>query len=158
MESSKRTGSAVPTSTTQSESCVIPVSIEKSWGVFKSFKLDKVLPTHLKSSEFVSGGPNQLDSVVRLTYADGAVWQLRINEISDVKHTLGYQVISTEPAHQVTSIIGRFKFHPVTDENQTFLEWTTEYSNDVDANVIIDQKYKKLEFFFELKKNLSASQ
>jgi hypothetical protein len=106
----------------------------------------------------VSGAPNQLDSVVRLSYADGAIWELRINEISDAKHTLGYEVISTEPAHQATSIIGRFKFTPVTDENQTFLQWTTEYSNDVDANVIVDQKYKKLEFFFELKKNLAATQ
>ena len=158
MESLKRTGSAVPTMTTQSESTVLPVSIEKAWGVFKTFNLSKVLPSHIKSSEFTIGAPNQLDSIVRITYADGAVWELRINEISDPKHTIGYQVISTEPAHQATSIVGRFKFHSVTDENQTFLEWTTEYSNDVDANVIYDQKFKKLEFFFELKKNLVAHQ
>jgi hypothetical protein len=58
-----------------------------------------LLPSHIKSTEFVSGGPNQLDSVVLVNYADGAKWELRINEISDVKHTLGYQVLSTEPAH-----------------------------------------------------------
>jgi 23S rRNA U2552 (ribose-2'-O)-methylase RlmE/FtsJ len=76
-----------------------------------------LLPSHIKSTEFVSGGPNQLDSVVLVNYADGAKWELRINEISDVKHTLGYQVLSTEPAHQVTSIQGRFTFRAVTDEN-----------------------------------------
>lgn len=146
----KRTGSAIPTSTIQSESCVIPVCIDKVWGVFKSFQLDKVLPNHLKSSEFVSGGPNQLESVVRLSYADGAVWDLRINEISGAKHTIGYEVISAEPAVTATSIVGRFKFTPVTDENTTFLQWTTEYSNDVDAGVILDQKFKKLEIFYEL--------
>ena len=94
---------------------------------------------------------------MRITYADGAVWELRINEISGVKHTLGYQVISTEPAHQVTSITGSFRFRSVTDDHHTFLEWSTDYSNDVDAGVIQDQKFKKLEFFFELKKNLSAA-
>ena len=153
----KRTGSAIPVSTTQTESCVLPVTIEKAWAIFKHFKLEKLLPAHIKSTEFVTGGPNQLDSVILVNYADGARWELRINEISDVKHTLGYQVLSTEPAHQVTSIHGRFTFRGVTDENQTFLQWTTDYSNDADAGVILDQKFKKLEFFFELKKNLAAA-
>ena len=44
----------------------------------------------------------------------------------------------------------------VTDDNTTFVEWVTEFSNDADANVIGDQKYKKLEFFSEMKKNLSS--
>lgn len=153
----KRAGSAVPVSTTQVESCVLPVTLEKAWGIFKHFKLEKLLPNHIKSTEFVSGSPNQLDSVIRINYADGAKWDLRINEISDVKHTLGYQVIATEPAHQVTSITGKFHFRGVTDENQTFLEWTTDFSNDADAGVVYDQKFKKLEFFFELKKNLAAA-
>ena len=99
---------------------------------------------------------NQLDSVVRINYLDGAKWEIRINEISDVRHTLGYQVLSTEPAHQVTSITGQFHFRQVTDDNSTFIEWTTDYSNDVDANVILDQKFKKLEFFKDLKNTLSA--
>jgi hypothetical protein len=86
----KRSGSAVPVSTSQTESCVLPVTLEKAWGIFKHFKLEKVLPNHIKSTEFVSGGVNQLDSVVRIVYADGAKWELRFNEISDVKHTLGY--------------------------------------------------------------------
>ena len=101
---SKRTGSAVPVSTFQSESTVLPVPIEKAWAVFKHFHLEKTIPSRIKSTSFVAGGPNQLDSVVRIDYVDGAHWEIRINEISDVRHTLGYQVISTEPAHLVTSI------------------------------------------------------
>jgi hypothetical protein len=44
----------------------------------------------------------------------------------------------------------------VTDDNTTYVEWTTDFSNDADATVITDQRYKKLEFFAELKKNLTA--
>ena len=152
-----RQGSTVPVATCQIESCVIPTTIAKAWGIFKNFSLDKVVPGHIKSTEWVSGAPNQLDSVVRINYLDGAKWELRINEISDVRHTLGYQVISTEPAHQVTSITGQFSFRQVTDDNSTFVEWETDYSNDADAVVIQDQKFKKLEFFKDLKKTLSAS-
>jgi hypothetical protein len=46
--------------------------------------------------------------------------------------------METEPAIHVTSIQGEIKLHSVTDADQTFLEWTTEYSNDVDLQVIED--------------------
>ena len=55
-----------------------------------------------------------------------------------MKHTLGYQVLSTEPAHQVTSIQGQIKLSPVTDDNSTFVQWTTYFSNDADAGIIYD--------------------
>ena len=102
-----RTGSAVPVSTHQVESTVLPIPIEKAWGVFKHMKLENMIPNKVKSTKFTQGGPNQLDSIVLIEYADGAKWELRIHELSDVKHTLGYQVLSTEPAHQVTSIQGQ---------------------------------------------------
>ena len=100
----QRKGSSVPVSTHSCESTVVPIPIDKCWNIFKTFKLDKVMPGSFKSSNFTKGGPNQLDSVLKLEYTDGAVWELRINEISDTKHSLGYQVLSTEPAHSATSI------------------------------------------------------
>ncbi len=82
----QRTGSAVPVSTHQSESTVIPIGIDKAWALFKSFKLETVVPSKVKETKYTSGGPNQLDSVIEIHYTDGAKWELRINEISDVKH------------------------------------------------------------------------
>jgi hypothetical protein len=35
----------------------------------------------------------------------------------------------------------------VTASEETFIRWTTEYSNDVTLERIQDQKFKKLEFF-----------
>ena len=81
-----RQGSSVPVSTYQVESCVVPTTIAKAWDIFKNFHLDKVIPGHIESTEWVSGGVNQLDSVVRINYKDGAKWDIRINEISDVRH------------------------------------------------------------------------
>ena len=69
---------------------------------------------------------------------DGAHWELRINEISDVRHSIAYQVISTEPVHQVTSIMGQIVLREVTFDNSTFVEWITDFSNDSDATVIED--------------------
>ena len=39
----------------------------------------------------------------------------------------------------------------------TFVEWVTDFSNDADVAVIQDQRFKKLEFFTEMKKNLTVA-
>ena len=123
--------------------------------MFKSFQLEKVVPGKVQSTSFTSGTAGQIDSVLEIVYTDGAKWELRINEISELRHSVGYQVLSTEPSHQVTSIQGQIVLKAVTDDGTTFVEWNTDFSNDADATVISDQRYKKLEFFAELKKNLT---
>ena len=65
-------------------------------------------------------------------------------------------MLATEPAHSCTSIQGYVQLRPVSDDNTTYVEWQTDFSNDADASIISDQKYKKLDFFAEMKKNLTA--
>eukprot|EP00347_Sterkiella_histriomuscorum_P018565 403345033 len=158
VEELHRQGSVIPVSCHQSESTVIPVPVGKAWGFFKSFQLEKLVPNKISSTKFTSGSSGQIDSVVEIHYADGAKWELRLVEISELRHSVGYQVLSTEPSHQVTSIQGQILLKAVTDDNTTYVEWITDFSNDADATVISDQRYKKLEFFAELKKTLTASQ
>ena len=74
-----------------------------------------------------------------------------MTEISDKNFTIGYEVMETEPAIHVTSVQGEIKLLAVTDSDQTFLQWTTEYSNDVDLQIIEDQKFKKRDFFKAVK-------
>lgn len=53
-----RAGSTVPVSTHQVESSVLPVPVDKAWNVFKTFKLEKLVPHHVKTTQFTAGGPN----------------------------------------------------------------------------------------------------
>jgi hypothetical protein len=69
-----RQGSAVPVSCHQVESTVIPASIDKAWGLFKNFQLEKVVPGKVASTSFTSGGPGQIDSILEIVYTDGAKW------------------------------------------------------------------------------------
>jgi len=48
------------------------------------------------------------------------------------------------------SIEGLIKLRPVSMSGHTFLEYTTSFSNDVSAERIEDQKWKKLELFKSL--------
>ena len=105
-QSNVRHGSAIPVSCHDVESCVLPVGIDQAWHIFKQFKLEEVIPSKVKETKYISGSPNQVDSVIRINYVDGASWDIRISEISDLKHSIGYYVLSTEPPHSVTSIVG----------------------------------------------------
>ena len=50
-----------------------------------------------------------------------------------------------DPPIDATSVESSIKLHKVTDENHTFVIWETIFSNDANAHVLQDNKYKKLE-------------
>lgn len=93
---------------------------------------------------------------LQITYKDGSVWECQITEVSDRLHTIAYMVVKATPTITATSVEGVIHMESVTDGDHTFLLWTTEYSNDADAQVMADQKYKKLDCFKEFKKNLAS--
>ena len=80
-----------------------------------------------------------------------------MTELSERNHTLGYELIMAEPAISVSSIVGEIAFSAVTDTEETFVKWSTEYSNDVDADFIGDARWKKRDFFADVKVTLAAA-
>ena len=63
----------------QVESTVLPASIDAVWPKFRSLQLDHVAPTYVESTEIQGEG---VGSIVKVTYKDGTVWELRVTEIS----------------------------------------------------------------------------
>jgi hypothetical protein len=145
--------STVPTSCIQTESTVLAVPAEKAWKSFRELKLDTLAPEYVKTVSGVTAGT--VGSTVDITYQDGAQWQVCITELSDRNYTIVYDVISTEPSMTCTSVEGQIELQSITESNQTFMKWTTIFSNDADAQVMADQKYKKLDFFKAFHKNLT---
>ena len=74
----------------------------------------------------------------------------------DRNTTIAYRLLSSTPELTYTAAEGELLFDTITDGDETYLKWTTTFSNDADAQVIQDQKYKKLEFFKEFKSNISG--
>jgi len=106
-------------------------------------------------SAFESGAEGQVGSLIKITYKDNSVWTIRVTEFSERHHTLGYELVSAEPAYHATSLQGEIKLMAVTTESSTFVSWETQFSNDVDLAVISDQKYKKEEFFKGVKASVN---
>ena len=63
-----REGSSIPVSTHQSESTVLPLPVSRAWGQFKGLKLEDLVPSKVKATTWVTGGPGQLDSTLKIDY------------------------------------------------------------------------------------------
>jgi len=61
-------------------------------------------------------------------------------------------VIESEPPIEVYSVSHTIRLRRVTESNQTFATWTTDFSNDATAHVTEDQRYKQRENFTALQK------
>ena len=152
----QRVKSVVPCTCFQIESTVIPAPLSAVWNSMKEWKLETVAPGVVAATEWVDGAAGQVDSSVQITYVNGAKWTLRITELSERNHTLAYELISAEPATDVSQVTGELAFQAVTDDETTFLRWSTEYSNDVDAEFIGDAKWKKRDLFTNIKETIAA--
>ena len=146
--------STIVTLCRNSESTVLAQPINKIWEVIKLLDFAKLAPNKYKKIEVENGSVN-VGSLVKVSYKDGTVWTVRILEISEIRHSIAWEVVESTPNISVTSVTNAVKLHKITDNNTTFLEWETEFSNDADVGVIEDNKYKKLETFAELKKTFS---
>jgi len=141
----------------QTESCVIPASKDKVWEKFLEFDLATLFPSHISSVKFTSGSPAQINSFFDVSYKDGSVWTYRLTQISDCKKAVvAFELVSTSSPIEITSMYQRIHIHSVTEDKTTYLVWETEYSNDVNSHIVQDTKYKKLDYFKDLRKLFSA--
>ena len=108
------------------------------WGNFRNFRFDLLAPDKVTSVEWVDGTPAKVGSCGKITYGAGTTWTVRLTEVSERHHTIAYEIISAEPALHVTSLQAEIKLLRVSDDNTTFLAWTSEFSNDADLGVIQD--------------------
>ena len=122
---------------------------ESLWAKVRSLQFDKMAPSIYQSVQQEQDG--LVGQNVKVVFADGATETLRVTGICDKSRCLCYEVSETTPDSIYTSRIGKIKCSPVTETNQCFLSWRTEFSNDADAQVVEDCKYKRREFFKALK-------
>ena len=151
----QRVKSQVPCTCTNKESTVLPVAVGQCWEKFRYWKLEELAPNMVSATEWTDGAAGRVDSTVKVTYKNGAVWYLRVTELSERNHTLAYELVQAEPAIEVSSIVGELSLQAVTDSDQTFFSWSTEYSNDVDAEFMGDARWKKRDMFADIKAALS---
>lgn len=141
-------------STHVEESAIIHAPVVAVWAAVAPLRFDW-LPTVQASQE--GGGNNPagvggitLGSTHTLTFKDGTEWTVQIMEASLIHNSISFEVVGSEPAASFSSSVHTIACRRVTATNHTLISWTTDYSNDVTADVVLDSAYKKKEAFSAL--------
>jgi len=93
---------------------------------------------------------NEVGSSRTVTYKDKTVQKLRLTELSDAKHAISWDLVSSEPAHHVMSASYSVRLRPITQGGQTFIEWVVDFSKDVTHEATADAVYKAREHFKQI--------
>ncbi|KAL8680517.1 MAG: hypothetical protein Q9186_003316 [Xanthomendoza sp. 1 TL-2023] len=141
----------IPTSTFVTESAVIPTQLSHVWHLIKLQDFSSWW-SKLQGAEFIKGASPETD-VVKWTFKDGTVLDVKQEEHSAIDHYITYSVIVASPALSYSSVISTIRCYPITsgtDEGQTFVTWTANFSSDADAGVIEDARFKRKEALADL--------
>lgn len=145
--------SRIPMSNFVIESAVIEAPFSDVWHLIKLQDFAKFYSA-LEKSEWVKGTSPDTD-IVRWTFKDGTVLEVKQEEHSTIEHYITYSIISSQPALTYTSAVSTVRLYAVTSgehAGQTFVTWTGNFSSDADADAIEDAKFKRREALTDLAK------
>ncbi|KAI8323456.1 Bet v1-like protein [Martensiomyces pterosporus] len=133
------------------ESRVIKAPVEKVWDALRSqdFKFWSIV----KSVEQPASA-TEVGSTRKVAFNDGTVQQYRLVEFSELKHSLTYEIVESEPAVPVLSAQHTIHVLRVSADDTAFVQWSSDFSSDGSSAAVQDSKYKKLEALADLAKAL----
>ncbi|KAF3912057.1 hypothetical protein ABW21_db0202084 [Orbilia brochopaga] len=143
----------IPTSTSVTESAVINAPLSAVWHLIKLHSFADWWSA-LKSSDAVKGVSEETD-VVKWTFKDGTVVEIKQEAHSTIDHYITYSAITSDPAMTYSSVLSTIRLFPITSgpaANSTFVQWSANFSGDADAGVIQDARYKRQEALADLAK------
>ncbi|KAK4169960.1 hypothetical protein QBC43DRAFT_225645 [Cladorrhinum sp. PSN259] len=128
------------------ESTLIRAPLSHVWHFIKLAEFHNFWPA-IEKAEHVKGVSDDTD-VVRWTFKDKSVVEVKQDEHSNLEHYITYSVITSTPELSYSSVVSTIRCWAVTSgeyEASTFVRWTSKFSSDADASVIEDAKYKRRE-------------
>lgn len=93
-----------------------------------------------------------MGSTRTIAYRDGAEWDLRVVEISDLERRVSYEFFAAKPPPGFSSRLDTITLYRVSRTGATFLTWSSDFSADASVAVTEDSRLKKLEAFADLQR------
>merc|ERR1712166_707756 len=134
--------SMVPVSTQVYESCTVNAPVDTVWDAIRS--MDFAYSELMCGGELVSGEcANAVGSVHKLHFHDGSEWMVQVIELSDFDRTLVLDLLERSDGVEVASCTHQIVLHRVSQGDQTMVEYTVDFSNDADAQICQDTRFKR---------------
>lgn len=137
-------GKPIATTNEVIESAVIRAPLSHVWHFIKLPDFQKFWSA-IKSAEHVKGTSSETD-VVKWTFKDGSIVEVKQDEHSNLDHFITYSVINSEPELSYSGVVSTIRCWAVTSgefADSTFVRWSSKFASDADLGVIEDAKYKR---------------
>jgi len=138
------------------ESAIVRAPIAAVWAAVRpvDFRyLGTVVDVNLENK----ASPSLVGGVRVVTYKDKTVQKIKLLELSDAIYSVTWELIESTPPISFMSAVHTVKLKRITENNTTFIEWTTDFSKDASNEVLADARFKQLENFTALDTSLSTT-
>ncbi|OMJ20965.1 hypothetical protein AYI70_g3766 [Smittium culicis] len=135
-----------------SESVVINATQSKVWQKVQSLDLSfwsEVVSVEPSSSAANASGL-AIGSTRTVTFKDGTVQIYRVVEVSELEHSISYELVESTPPVSYMSSISTIKVMAVTSNDSAFVMWSSLFSSDGGVEVTEDSKFKKRDALADL--------
>lgn len=125
-------------------SAVFEVPIEELWCHLRDFSFPaKLLPSVIDKVELE--GVNVTGSTVgvvrKMIWKNGEIARHHLLALSDQHFYAVWELVESQPPSEVSAVISQIKCYRISENNQTLVEWSSEYSADAPSDLpSFDQK------------------
>ena len=135
-----------------SESTVIAAPIDKVWT-----ELFDMTFSWWALVEKVEGDGQKVGSILTFKFKEGTTTTYRVIELSIERKIIQLELVTSEPVQEgVSAAVHTLSLKAITETNQTFFEWSSDFGADATQAVVQDSKHKKLEGFADLCKKITG--
>jgi len=140
-------------------SAVFPIPVEKVWSAVRDFTFPgKLLPSVIASAKIVQGASAfEVGAVREVKWKSGEVKKQRLIELSDQYRRITWETIEAEPPTETSAAITTVKLVRITETNGTLVEWSSDFSADVNGSLITFEQKAYLDSLSEMRKVLASS-
>jgi len=136
-------------------SAVFPLPIEVVWNNIRDFTFPARLIPTIESCTTEDHKSSDSVGAVRVTkWKSGETRKDKLLELSDQYQRLTWEMIDSEPVAEVTAQITTLKLHRITENNQTLVEWSSDFSSDTKSDLIMFNQKAFLENLKDMRNTL----
>ncbi|KAK3242813.1 hypothetical protein CYMTET_47510 [Cymbomonas tetramitiformis] len=119
-------------------SAVITAPVIMVWNEVRHFTFPgKLIPDLVEVCAMEEGAATtQVGAVRQMTWKTGESQSHRLLALDDLEHKMSWEVERSSVPTEASAIISHIRLLKVTEDDFTFIEWTTEFSSDVEGDVV----------------------
>ncbi|KAH3759508.1 hypothetical protein Pelo_8679 [Pelomyxa schiedti] len=133
-------------------SAVFPLPIDRVWAHVRDFTFPRTLIQGIEVCEMADGAaPTTVGAMRNMRWVSGEARTHRLLGLSDQFYTVSWELVASEPHHEITGAISTLQLHRITETEQTLVEWSCDFSSDVTPDFIQFEKKAYLQNLLDMR-------